>query len=328
MSATAFLINCDLWEALVQRVKSARRVDAAIAYFGRGGAELLPLQCGHRLVVDLSTPTVTTGATDPREVEKLIRRGVRVYTRSGLHAKLIVADNAVIAGSANVSRHSVRSLDEAGILTSDWSAVRRAREFVNRISTEPVRPDYLSHCKRIYRPPQFNGRPAIPTKHHPRAAHSKLWLVRLGEYSVPESEQERYAQGSTTAEKLIRNATGCTTDSFHWPSKPRMADELEVGDWIIEVLRHRDGKTTVHPPAQLLLVDHYFRNRDLRKERWVFHLEVPKRGQMMSWAAFRSAAPTSVRRERLQKPRTQPIREVQAADALLALWTPSGRIAR
>jgi hypothetical protein len=56
--------------------KTACHVDAAIAYFGRDGAKLLPLCAGHRLVVDMSAATVRAGGTDPREAEKLIDRGV------------------------------------------------------------------------------------------------------------------------------------------------------------------------------------------------------------------------------------------------------------
>ncbi len=44
----------------------------------------------------MSPATVKAGATDPREVEKLIDRGVEVFTRSNLHAKVVVADKVLI----------------------------------------------------------------------------------------------------------------------------------------------------------------------------------------------------------------------------------------
>src|SRR5438046_2787512 len=137
MSATPFLSNETLWRALPARIKAAHHVDAAIAYFGQGGAKLLPLRTGHRLVVDMSPATVRSGGTDPREVEKLIQRGIQAFTRRNLHAKIVVADKSVISGSANVSKHSQRVLDEAAILTTEPSAVRRAQEFIDRICTEP-----------------------------------------------------------------------------------------------------------------------------------------------------------------------------------------------
>lgn len=154
---THFLINEALWKTLTERIKTARHVDAAIAYFGHNGATLFRLRRGDRLVVDMSTPTVRAGGTDPYEVEKLIRRGVQVFTRRNLHAKIVIADNSVVSGSANISKRSQQVLDEAAILTSEAVAVRRARGFVDRISTEPVRPGYLEKCKRLYAPSRGPG---------------------------------------------------------------------------------------------------------------------------------------------------------------------------
>src|SRR5207248_10301066 len=104
-----------------------------IAYIGQGGAKLLPLRSGDRLVVDMSLATVKAGSTDPREIEKLMRRGVQAFTRRNLHAKLIVADRSVIAGSANVSKRSKAVLDEAAIWTNEPAVVRRARIFIDRL---------------------------------------------------------------------------------------------------------------------------------------------------------------------------------------------------
>jgi hypothetical protein len=327
MSITTFLSNETLWQTISSRIKSASHVDAAIAYFGQGGAKLLPLRTGHRLVVDMSPATVRAGGTDPREVEKLIRRGVEAFTRRNLHAKIVVADKSVISGSANVSKHSQQVLDEAAILTTEASAIRRAREFISRICTEPIRPEYLEECKRIYNPPRFAGQRARSKGQQQRAKHAKLWLVNLREYSVPESERERYEEGEAHAKKLVRDENRFTTDSFHWPSKPKMASELELGDWILEAITYKDKSIVIYPPGQLLLIDHYPRDAASGKERWVFYVEVPRRGETMTWKKFR-AATRSFLGSTLSSPRTKPIREVHVADRLLGLWTTRGRVSR
>ena len=77
MATTTFLSNETLWEGVASEIKSRNDIDAAIAYIGQGGAKLLPLRKGHRLVVDMSLATVKAGSTDPREVEKLILLGVQ-----------------------------------------------------------------------------------------------------------------------------------------------------------------------------------------------------------------------------------------------------------
>jgi hypothetical protein len=328
MGTINLLTNEAIWQSLSEQVKSAHRVDAAIAYFGRGGAKLVPLRHGHRLVVDMSPATVKVGSTDPFEIEKLIRRGVVVFTRGNLHAKIVIADDTVLVGSANASWNSHDNLDEAAILTRDPAAVRRAREFFERLCTEPVRPEYLKECKNLYRPPRFTGKRASKTGRTRRATHAKLWLVSLIDYhSFPDSESERYEESEKRARKLLANAASSNLTSFHWPHRPKMADELEKGDWIIQCITHEDKSASVHPPAQLLWIDHYIRDKKTGKERYVFHLEIPKRGQTMKWQVFRRAIKSTLGIA-FDKPRTRPIRDTKQADHVLRIWTPGGRVAR
>jgi hypothetical protein len=276
----------------------------------------------------MSPATVTAGSTDPHEIEKLIRRGVQAFTRRNLHAKIVVADKWVISGSANVSRRSQSLLDEAAILTTDRSAVRRAQEFIDRICTEPVRPEYLKKSKAIYMPPRLNGQHTRGKDGQRRATHAKLWLVALVESTIPESEVKRYEQGEKRANKLVKDHDRSSTDNFHWPYKPRMASELERGDWFIQVVKYKDKSLLAYPPSQLLHIDHYVRDRERGKERWVFHLEVPKRGETMTWKELCRAAKTVFGSSAPSTPRTRPVRDMQVADDLLSLWTPSGRVSR
>jgi len=329
MNTTTFLINDDLWETLSKTIKSARKIEAAIAYLGTNGAKLLPLRRGHRLVVDMSLASVKAGNTNPYEVEKLIRRGVKAFTRRDLHAKVIIADNMVLVGSANVSMNSKNTLDEAAVLTKDLSVARRAHEFIERICSEPVRPEYLAECKKAYKPPRkLAGRTKPSGSKNARATHAKLWLVNLvDDYSIPESEIGRFEEGEKKAQSLLRNSEKCELTSFHWPHKPKMADELEMGDWVIQCIKHKDGSITVWPSAQLLFIDKYIRNLATGKERYVFHLEILKRCQSMNWAEFRKSA-KSVVSDSLNAPRTKPIRNTDEADGLLRLWTSAGRISR
>lgn len=328
MSTTTFLSNNTLWQVILDRIKAAARVDAAIAYFGQGGAKLLPLRNGHRLVVDMSPASVKAGSTDPREVETLVRRGVQVFTRRNLHAKIVVTDKAVISGSANVSKHSQQVLDEAAIFTTDQSSVRRAREFIDRLCTEPVRTEYLEECKRIYKPPRFSGKRSSLNTRQQKAMYTKLWLVNLRESSVPESEERRYEKGEVKAKMLVKKKGRSITDSFHWPYKPKMANELALGDWIIQIITFKDKSILVYPPGQLLFIDHYVRDRQTSKERWVFHLEVPIHRETMTWSSFRRATKSLVGLSKLSAPRTMPIRDLQEADDVLILWTAGGRVSR
>jgi hypothetical protein len=59
----------------------------------------------------------------------------------------------------------------------------------------------------------------------------------------------------------------------------------------------------------------------------LFFLEVPKGGKSISWSNFRRRARWHRIFPGQDSPRTRPIRDIEIADQLLALWTPSGRIA-
>jgi hypothetical protein len=326
VSATTFLSNETLWQTITAQVKAAAHVDVAVAYFGQGGTKLLPLRKGDRLIVNMSVATVRAGGTDPREIEKLINRGVKAFTRRNLHAKLVVADKSVISGSANASQRAGNLLDEAAIWTNDPAVLRRARKFIDGLCTEPIRPEYLAKCKKLYEPPKVDGKLANGQKPERRVAHAKLWIVNLVESLIPDAELERYERGETKAAKLIKDADRSATESFHWSHKPKMADHLEVGDWFVQVIKCKDQSTLVHPPGQFLLLDDYARGAG--KKRWVFHLETPKRGEVMDWSKFRKLAKSALGTNAPATPRTRPIRDVRAADSILSLWTPGGRISR
>ena len=232
----------------------------------------------------------------------------------------------MIAGSANISKRSKTLLDEAAIWTNDEAVVRRARNFIERLCTEPIRPEYLKICKEQYKPPRMNGSEGVPRKAQARVNHPKLWIVNLSDsYSLPPAETARYAKSEAKAEHVIKDAVRSKTDSFHWPHKPRMADELEPGDWLIMAIKHKDKNVQAPALTAILLIDSYVRNSQSRKERWVFHLEVPLHVQPMKWNQFQSA----VRSRGIALapgPRTQPIRDVDVADTLLRVWTAGGRI--
>jgi len=328
MSVTTFLSNETYWQALSARVKDASHVDAAIAYFGQGGAMRLPLRRGNRLVVDMSEATVRAGGTDPSEVEKLMLRGVKAFTRRNLHAKIIVADEWVIAGSANISKHSEEVLDEAAILTNGQSAVRRALEFIDLLCTEPIRREYLEKCKEIYKPPKFSGKRSKEGPSQQPVKHAKLWIVKVDERDLPKSEQESYEQGEAEAKKLLTDEVRTKTDSVRWPHKPKMSDELELGDWMIVVMKEKDKTISVDPPGVFLYLKRYVRDSASGKERFVFYYAIPEDGEPMSWKHFHKVVKSLLPRVQLASPRTMPIWDVQVADAWLRLWTPDGRVWR
>lgn len=326
---TRFLYNAALWDEIQRRVREAKNVQAAVAYFASGGANLLPLKKGDRLVVDMSMKAVKSGVTDPKEIRKLIKRHVKVFTRSSLHAKFLVADKALIVGSANISHLSRAALDEAGGLTTDHSAVRRAADFIDSMSTEPVRPEYLKKCIEAYRPPKFDLASQKPRggRRRKRVTVAKVWFIGGLVYGgPPEAETTQVNAAQRRAEKKLREPIRTEVDFIHYPEPIRSFDMLRVGDWVVPCLEDETKRRYVWAPEQFLGLESYPRGRG--KRRYLLMLEKARSAKQVTLGEFRKRIRTKLPALDSNRPRTRPIANDTDADFILRLWTPAGRLVR
>jgi len=328
MSSTRFVCNDSLWHEIQNRAKSAKQVRAAVAFIGVGGADLLPLKKGDSLVVNLGWQTVKQGLTAPREIQRLIRRGVHVFTRSTLHAKFFIFDRALIVGSTNVSRNSQNVLDEAGALTTDLQAIRRARGFFDKLCSEPVRPEYLKKCLASYTPPRFEGDGSqIPAKRQKRVIEAKLWFISGLQYiDTPAADAERIATIEEEAQQCLSDPDRTEVNWIHYARKPKFLDYLRFGDWIIECVRDSDKIAHVHAPAQVLGVKRY--TRSIGRSAYLLTSEASRNSESILFSKFRRRVRRLAPFFDQERPRTRPIEDIELADRMLRLWTPSGRISR
>jgi len=128
-------IHSDSLWVEIERLASASccRVDA-VAY--TTDDELIQFGKGDLLVVDASDQAIRAGQTSHSVLQRAFDRGAKLYCYQGLHAKLIVFDDTVVIGSANLSRSSRHNLIEAGIVTDDPSSVAAARFFVEQLAKQ------------------------------------------------------------------------------------------------------------------------------------------------------------------------------------------------
>jgi len=322
--ASRFLFNAAIWKEFAERVPEAGRVRAAVAYLGSGASSLLPLRKGDRLVVDMSLRSVRAGATDPKEVRKYLRRGVEVFSRASLHAKFVIIDRQLIAGSANISGHAQNQLDEAAVITDDRAAVARAVDVFEQLCTEPVRKEYLDKCIKEYRPPQMAGsKPAEKGAKKKQVVSAKLWVrAGLRYLDLPEAEQETAAEVAERAAKLVLDYEQAEVDYTHYPAPQKVFDAFRVGDWIIRCIRDARG-FDVYPPARFLGVESYSRGDG--KRRYLVLVEAPTKGGTVRWTKFRATARGLVPSLDRTVPRSMPISDEVEADALLRLWDSRGR---
>jgi hypothetical protein len=72
------LITTHVWSALTDAARRSKKpAYVAVAYFGKGAADLLRLPPGSRLVVDASEGAVKHGQTHPTDLKRMGRRKAR-----------------------------------------------------------------------------------------------------------------------------------------------------------------------------------------------------------------------------------------------------------
>jgi len=149
-------VGSTVWPTITSYLKKGkiRRV-AAVAYLNTGAFELLPLRKGDTLVVNDSALALTTGATNPHEIEKFKKKGVRCYGNEDLHAKLFVSDNYIVVGSANASSNSKNNLIEACLTVKSQDMAEEAEAWILSLQLVPIDANRLRDMKKAYRFPKF-----------------------------------------------------------------------------------------------------------------------------------------------------------------------------
>jgi hypothetical protein len=117
-------------------------------------APLLKLRRGDEIVLDASEAAIKSGQTNPQFISEWLRKGVKVYSLSQLHAKIFLFGSVLFVGSTNVSRNSDEILHEAVLRTSERTAVADARAHVKDLigSGERLRKQDVERLAKMYQP--------------------------------------------------------------------------------------------------------------------------------------------------------------------------------
>jgi hypothetical protein len=229
-----------LWPKIVSLAKQSSRRQIVVAYLGKGASKILPLRRGDVLVVDLSEQVVKTGQTDPREVEKYLKKGVKVYNQPNLHAKLYVFDEAVIVSSANLSTHSRTNLIEVGLLSEDEQVLSRAKNFIEGLIDDRklVKAKELKELKKLYRPPRFAAK---------RTARN-FWISRVDEEEFDDLDNKTIKKLKRKIKHVDVKMYDITAVKF-WG---RCA--WNEGDIVVQVVYNKDRPVYVIPPSEVIKV--------------------------------------------------------------------------
>jgi PLD-like domain len=287
MASPKFLGQDELWPTLARLAGICKTpCMVAVPYIGKGAAKLLPLKKGDVLVCALSEANAKSGSICPSEISLLVRRGVRVYVREDLHAKVYLLGSGVVVCSANFSVSSAGHLDEAGVLTRDRKTIKSVREWFKSRTNEPVTPEWLEHCASIYRPPRAN--PAVRSigrSRTPSSSVRRVWLVGLHNSEFPESERVDWKAGYVAARARLTKPRRYYIDDIRLTGRSRLRELAKPGDILIQVCS--DGyRNRVYPHGRVLEKRHV--KAGSKQSVTYLYVELPRRPRTLSASKFRS----------------------------------------
>ncbi len=311
----SFLDRYDLWDTLKHLADAtALWRCVAVPYLGKGGAALLSLGRGDILVCALTERNAKNGSVCPAEIRALQRRGVRVYLQDDLHAKIFLLGRKSIVGSANLSRSSQENLDEAALMTTDRRVARRLRQWFRERMQEPLTPEWLSHCAKLYRPPPSDraarGRKARRTRKEPARL---VWLLGVSPTEYPESEKAAFELGQKQAR--VRDSKHYSVESIRWA---REGVRFQRGDLAIQV--ETEGRACKVCPHGRVISIKRTRTRADRPVAYLY-LEMPKKYRTVPWIRFKKEC----RKIGLALPHrvgARQIRDILKANKILSMVSP------
>ena len=107
----------------------ADEICCIVAFWGRGADELFCKLDEEKIGRVKIVCNLTSGGTNPREIEKLISKGFGVKHCSILHNKVYWTSRGVVVGSANASANglSLESVEQEGWLEAAFHSNRPGR---------------------------------------------------------------------------------------------------------------------------------------------------------------------------------------------------------
>jgi hypothetical protein len=257
-----------------------------VPYFGSGATELLPLRAGSQLVVKFDREAVQCGQVNPKEIVRLIKRGVEVHACANLHAKVFVFGNTAIVGSANVSTSSATLIEACAEIRSPAFAAA-CRRFIESLKGDKVGLEFAKKLIPLYRPPKIDGarRPKVKRGRRVLPRHSDLWLVPLVSMDWNDIDYEQEEAGWSRAEKAMTSPRKSEIETFVWWG-PGFLDNVRRGERVLMTTKMDKRKVLVSPPGRVLDIRRY---RVKNKRKAIVYVEVPKGKRRRDLASFMKA---------------------------------------
>lgn len=218
-------LTTNIWDRITQSVSEKKQNLVAVAYFGTGGAELMPLKKGDVLVVDASDAKVQSGSTNPAELRKLLDKGVKIFSHPNLHSKVYLLGNKLFIGSANVSINSKENLFEAVFKTSDPDAIKEAKKYILGLANFLIEKEELSRLEGIHGSVKLTNNKG---KVQDGDFIPKIYFMKIERRDFSPGHEPILKRGRKIANQTSLNGNGL--EEYEWIGVPKFI----VGDVILD----------------------------------------------------------------------------------------------
>jgi hypothetical protein len=270
------VITDKVWREVGKQARTAPVRKAAIAYVT---TDDIGLRAGDVLIADASERAIRSGQTDARLLRKLLKTGVIIYSREGLHSKVALFGRHAIVGSANMSGSG---LIEASVITDNPVVTSGVAAFIETLSTKRHRLDASQIEKLCAIEVIRTGRPrgAKKPKPVPRLGHS-TWIVGVKGLKRDPSEKQQKRIDRRNEQLNEKLGTKEEFSWIQWGKKSRFGRECRAGDTMIMIfVPNGGGRVTVTRRVRVVMKD-----REPVFNR--FYTEQPTRQtDEVSWSRF------------------------------------------
>ena len=243
-----FLGDQEAWPDITKTLKNDKsRAACAIGYVGINAWRYLPLKEGDLLVCDASPTAIRRGLTNPKGLVPYLNAGVNVFSREGLHAKVITTSALAWIGSNNASDNSANNLIEAAVLVDNLLIVKAAREFIEEVKNFSTRVEssQIKEMSKLIPKRSGKGPVAVRNSREIPKKLDTLFLFRTVTMEKPSKEQTK-AVASNIKEIRAKKNRSEIKSQLNWIFwEGRLS--AKAGDWVVD-LRGRAARS----PAKII----------------------------------------------------------------------------
>ncbi|MGV0952898.1 MAG: hypothetical protein ACOYBR_01160 [Fluviibacter sp.] len=299
------------WPEIKAVAKNAKAY-IAVPFLGKAAAAMLPVATGSVLVTRFTREAIKAGQVDPRQVIKLIRKGVSVFSQADLHAKVYVFPRRAFIGSANASKTS-EGMIEACIETTEQVIVQQARDYVRSLGSDLVTLEYAKSMVNLY-PKDGERYFGVPQKTAlQRAADQEhFWIVPVYEEDYDDEARRADRAGTISAKAEMSKDKSTRLSRIHSDH----AVQYEKGDWILN--RQTVGRGfEFECPGRVVHIEPYEGNKGWEA---IVYLDHPKRQSSISSTEIRKSHKELVEKLCYSHHRDRKIRSASDVANIKQLW--------